>query len=467
MELGQLKGKKVLILGFGREGQSSFELIKKLDPQNRLGIADQIEPGSFQKKFPKLAQDKNTDLFLGKNYLEAIGDYDVIIKTPGIPLSLIKPLLKKGAKITSQTEIFLTNCPGQVIGITGTKGKSTTSALIYKVLKEGLLRPELVEGLRRAKGLLRPAGLRRAKVQLVGNIGKPALSFLLKSKPQDIFVYEMSCHQLAELKQSPRIAVFLNLYPEHLDYYKNFAAYAKAKSNITRWQNKNDHLIFDPADKTVAKIAETSLAKKIKINPLKAKKIIGKEKTHLKGEFNLLNMAAAIEAGKIFKIPEAKILQAIKNFKPLEHRLEKIGPYSGITFYNDALSTIEQSAIAALDALGPKVETILLGGFDRGLTFKNLAKKILSSDLKTLILFPTTGQKIWDEIKKQSKNGKNLPQHFFVNDMSDAVRLAYENTQKGKICLMSCASTSFGLFRDYQEKGGLFKKYAEELNPVK
>ncbi len=452
MELKELKGKKVLILGFGREGQSSFELVKKLYPQNRLGIADQIEPEAFQKKFPELAQDKNIDLLLGKNYLTAIGEYDVVIKTPGIPLSAVKPLLKKGAKVTNQTEIFLANCPGKVIGVTGTKGKSTASALTYKILKEGLLRP---------------AGLRRTKVQLVGNIGKPALDFLLKAKPQDIFVYEMSCHQLAELKQSPHIAVFLNLYPEHLDYYKNFAAYAKAKANITRWQNKNDWLIFNPADEKVAKIAETSLAKKIEIDPLKAKKIIGQEKTYLKGDFNLLNMAAAIETGKIFKIPEAKILQAIKNFKPLEHRLEKIGPYSGITFYNDALSTIEQSAIAAMDALGPQVETILLGGFDRGLTFKNLAKKILSSNLKTLILFPTTGQKILDEVKKQSKDDKNLPQSFFVDNMADAVKLAYENTRKGKICLMSCASTSFSLFRDYQEKGNLFKKYAEELNPVK
>ena len=444
MELKELKGKKVLILGLGREGQSSFELVKKLYPQNRLGIADQIEPEVFQKKFPELARDKNIDFFLGKNYLNAIGNYDIIIKTPGVPLSAIKSLLKKGIKVTSQTEIFLANCPGKVIGITGTKGKSTASALIYKILKTG-----------------------RKNDYLIGNIGKPALDFLLKAKSQDIFVYEMSCHQLAELKQSPGVAVFLNLYPEHLDYYKNFATYAKAKANITRWQNKNDWLIFDPADEKVAKIAKTSLAKKIKIDSLKTKKIIGQEKTHLKGDFNLLNMAAAIEVGKIFKIPEVKILQAIKSFKPLEHRLEKIGPYSGITFYNDALSTIEQSAIAALDALGPNVETILLGGFDRRLTFKNLAKKILSSNLKTLILFPTTGQKIWDEIKKQSKDGKNLPQSFFVDNMSDAVKLAYENTQKEKICLMSCASTSFSLFRDYQEKGNLFKKYAKELNPSK
>lgn len=444
MEIKEIAGKKIIILGFGREGQSSLNWLKNFCGKNNFIIADQMERSSFQKKFPKLAADKNIRFFAGKNYLNALREGDVIIKSPGIPFKKIKPFLKKEAKVTSQTEIFLEKCPGTIIGVTGTKGKSTTSSLIYKMLK--------IEG---------------KKVQLVGNIGKPALSFLLKARPQDIFVYEMSCHQLAELKKSPEIAVFLNLYPEHLDYYKNFGAYAKAKANIALWQNKKNYLIFNPKDKTISKIAKKSDAKKIKIDASKAKKIIGKEKTNLKGEFNLINISAAIEAAKIFKIPNEKILKAVKNFKPLEHRLEKIGKYSGITFYNDSLSTIEQSAIAAIDALGPDVETIILGGFDRGLTFKNLAKKILNSNLKTLILFPTTGQKIWDEVKKQNKKEKNPPKAFFAKNMTSAVKLCYENTQKEKICLMSCASTSFSLFQDYKEKGSQFKKAIKELNPCK
>jgi len=443
MDLKNLAGKKIVILGFGKEGQSSLSLLKKFCRKNDFIIADQMEKNIFQKKFSKLAADKNLRFFLGKNYLNAVEEGDIIVKTPGIPLIKIKPFLKKGTKVASQTEIFLANCPGITIGVTGTKGKSTTSSLIYKILKTG-----------------------EKKVRLIGNIGKPALSFLPKAKPEDIFVYEMSCHQLAELKQSPEIAVFLNLYPEHLDYYKNFSSYSKAKSNIARWQNKNNYLIYNAEDKAISKIAKTSPAKKIKIDISEAKNFIGKEKTALMGNFNLFNIAAAIETAKIFKIPKEKTLEALKKFKPLEHRLEKAGTYFGITFYNDSLSTIEQSAIAALEALGPNVETIMLGGFDRGLTFKNLAEKILESNLKNLILFPETGQKIWDEVKKQTK-GKTPPQAFFTNNMADAIKIAYKNTSKRKICLMSCASTSFNLFRDYREKGELFKKYAKEFNPAK
>ncbi|MFA5248933.1 MAG: UDP-N-acetylmuramoyl-L-alanine--D-glutamate ligase [Candidatus Paceibacterota bacterium] len=441
MKLSELKGKKVLILGFGREGRDTLKFLKKTFPKNTFGIADRIKTAVFNEKFLKLGADKNLNRHLGEEYLSSVAEYEIIVKTPGIPLTAIKPFLKKGTKITSQTELFLDNCPGRVVGITGTKGKSTTSSLIYKVLKTG-----------------------GKKAYLAGNIGIPALSYLAKAKKGDIYVFEMSCHQLAELKTSPDVAVFLNLYPEHLDYYKNFSAYAKAKANITLWQDKKDCLIYNPDDKKVSRFAAASLAKKIKIDTAGVEKTIILEDIPLKGDFNLINVSAAIKTGEIFGIPRTKIAQAIKKFKTLDHRLEKIGPYKGITFYNDSLSTIEQSAIAAIEALGNNVETIFLGGFDRGLTFKHLSKKILSSgNIKTLILFPTTGRKIWKEIKRQSKGRIKTPQAFFADNMSDAVKLGYEHTSKGKICLMSCASTSFGMFRDYQERGELFKKYIKEF----
>jgi UDP-N-acetylmuramoylalanine--D-glutamate ligase len=440
VKLKELKDKKILILGFGREGQDTFKFLKKLFPGNKMGIADKIEVSDFQQKFPEVIKNKGTRFYLGSGYLKSAADHEVVIKTPGISLASLKPYLKRNTKVTSQTEIFLDNCPGRVIGVTGTKGKSTTSALICAILKAG-----------------------GKKAQLIGNIGIPPLSYLAKAKKNDLFVFEMSCHQLAELKTSPYAAVLLSIYPEHLDYYKNFACYAKAKANITKWQNEKNYLVFDPDNGPAKKIADKSLAKKIEISSASVQKIIDAKDIPLKGDFNMMNIAAAIEIGKIFKVPKDKIAKAVKNFKTLEHRLEKIGTYNGITFYDDALSTIEQSAIAAIDALGENVETILLGGFDRGLTFKKLAKKILESNIKTLILFPTTGQKIFDEIKKQAQKGSFLPREFFVDNMADAVSLSYEHTAEGKICLMSCASTSFSLFKDYREKGRLFKKYIEEF----
>lgn len=418
MEFKRLEDKKILILGFGKEGRDTFRFLRKLFPKKTIGIADVKD--KIQDTKYKI---QNTKLHLGKNYLKALKDYEVIIKSPGIPIHLpeIEKAFEKG-KISSQTEIFLNNCPGKIIGITGTKGKSTTTAMIYEILKAGGI-----------------------KSHLVGNIGKPVLNLLFKATEEDVYVYEMSSHQLYGLKKSPHIAVFLNIYPEHLDYYRNFKEYARAKANITLHQNKNDYLVFNVKDENIRKFASKSPAKKIPI----------------RGSAYELNKAAARAVGKIFKISAQTIEKTIKNFKYLPHRLELVGTFKGITFYNDALSTIPEATIAALNALGDRVETIMLGGFDRKIDFKKLAKRVLESKIKTIIFFPTTGERIWKDIVRQNKKGK-IFNHFFVNNMPDAVKLAYQYTKKGKICLLSTASASFSIFKDYKEKGNLFKKQVKK-----
>ncbi|HOK35198.1 MAG TPA: UDP-N-acetylmuramoyl-L-alanine--D-glutamate ligase [Candidatus Pacearchaeota archaeon] len=437
MKLSFLKEKRILILGFGREGKDTLLFLRKIFPEKQIGIADKLEIKNLKLEIKDY---KKIKWYFGKDYLKAIDDYDIIIKSPGIPIHLPEiEKAKKEKKLTSQTEIFFENCPGMIIGITGTKGKSTTTSLIYKVLKNGGI-----------------------KAHLVGNIGKPVLSSLLKASQKDVFVYELSCHQLWNLKHSPHIAVFLNLYPEHLDYYKSFQEYARAKANICLWQTKDDFLIYNAKDENVKKFAKKSKAKKVALkNYSNTIKNVGIKKIPLIGEHNLLNISAAIEVGKIFKIQNKKIKEAVENFKPLHHRLELVGTFKDITFYNDSLATIPETTIAAIDAFGNKAETIILGGYDRNLSFKKLAEKVLNSGIKTVILFPTTGEKIWKDIEKLSKVQKlsNLPQHFFVDNMKDAVKLAFENTHKGKVCLLSCASSSFSLFRDYKEKGNLFKKW--------
>lgn len=436
MKLEELKNKRILILGFGREGQNTFLFLRKMFPKKVIGIAD-----AKYKILTTKYKIQGVEWHLGKNYLKSLKDYDIIIKTPGIPIHL--PEIEKAFnenKITSQTEIFLENCPGIIVGITGTKGKSTTTSLIYKILKSGGL-----------------------KAHLVGNIGQPVLGLLKSATPEDVYVFELSCHQLYCMNKSPHVSVFLSIYPEHLDYYKNIEEYAKAKANITLWQTKNDFLIYNSKDKIVSKFAKKSKAKKIKI-PTNYESI-SNIRIPLTGKFNLQNVMAAIKVGEIFKIPKDKIKKAIENFKPLSHRLELVGTFKGIAFYNDSLSTIPETAIAALDALGDRVETIFLGGFDRNIEFDKLAKRALKSKVKNVILFPTTGEKIWKAMRLASLAGKKkLPNHFFVDNMKDAVKLAYEHTSKGKIALLSCASTSFSIFRDYEEKGNLFKKFIKEFS---
>jgi UDP-N-acetylmuramoylalanine--D-glutamate ligase len=417
MKVNELKNKKILILGLGKEGKDTFKFLRKIFPKKIIGIADQNKNVKFQ-----IQNDKNVRWHLGKNYLKAVKNYDVIIKTPGIPAKISRKFKRASQKITSQTEIFFENCPGKIVGVTGTKGKSTTASLIYKILKEGKIR-----------------------AHLIGNIGRPVLNLLFSATPKDVYIYELSSHQLMNLKKSPKIAVFLNIYPEHGDYYRNFNEYLKAKQNICRYQTKNDYFIYNKRDKNARESAKMTKAKKIPI----------------KGKYYSLNIEAAKAVGKIFKIPEKKIKRAIKKFKGLPHRLEFVGKYKGIKFYNDSLATVPEATISAIDALGKNLEAIILGGYERGQNFENLAKKILESKIKTIILFPTTGERIWQSIIKLSRErfSAKLPKHFFVDKMGEAVKLAYQNTKKGKICLLSPASASFNLFKNYKERGNLFKKY--------
>lgn len=434
MKIRDLENKKVLILGLGKEGIDSFKFLRKIFPKKVLGVGDMLEIKNFKSKIKSLIKkDRGVRLHLGKNYLKILKNYDVIVKAPGIPPKKIKPFLTKKQRVTSQTEIFFANCPGKIVGITGTKGKSTTTSLIYKILKEN-----------------------RIRAHLVGNIGKPVLSLLLSARLNDVYVYELSSYQLFNLKKSPHIAVFLNIYPEHLDYHRDFTEYAKAKSNITRYQKKEDYLIFNSKNKFVREIARKSKAKKIPINSIKIKKF----SSPLKGEFNFQNTKAAVAAGRIFGISDKNIIKAIKKFKPLPHRLEYVGTYKGIKFYDDALATIPEATIAALDTLGKDVETIFLGGFERNINYRNLVKRVLKTNIKTIILFPATGDRIWREI--DSLRGKRRFKAILVQNMKDGVELAFKYTKRRKICLLSTAAPSFSIFRDYKEKGDLFKKYVRK-----
>lgn len=417
MKLQDFKDKSILVLGLGREGKSILNFLKKKFPGKKIGIADQKD---------------------GENYLDKLKDFDVIIKSPGVPyLPEIQRAKDAGKIVTSSTEIFLKNVNGTVVGITGTKGKSTTAALIYEVLKNSNL-----------------------DLHLIGNIGSPALDFFEKDRKDAIFVYELSSFQLFDLDISPHIAIMTNIYPEHLDYHGDFSIYTGAKSNITKFQTKKDYLIYNDDIEELRYIAASSKAKKIPFSKKDigvVEKLIPHEVRPLLGEFNLLNILPAILIGRLFKIPDEKIANAIINFKPLPHRLEFVAEIKGKRFYNDSLSTIPQATIAVLSALGKRVETLITGGFDRGLDYSLLGEEIANSNVKNLILFPSTGEKIWKAVKRTIKSGLSIKK-FEVSNMSEAVKVAFEVTSRRKIVLLSPASASFNLFKDYNDRGEQFKK---------
>ncbi len=437
MLLKNLEKKKVLILGFRREGQDTFRFLRKQFPGKMIGVADQLPfdrfPAQAQKLLAFVLQGRlnPTRLHFGKDYLKALKEYEIIIKSPGIPLKLLAPYQKKRQRVTSQAEIFFENCPGTVVGVTGTKGKSTTASLMYEVLKQG-----------------------KVKVHLVGNIETPVLQFLAKATEEDVFVYELSSFQLETIKKSPAIAVLLNIYPEHLDYHGSLRNYIKAKEHITKFQDKNDILIFNEQDPRVREIAKRSHARKIPFQP---------RKRLTRNTVFIASVEPAVIVGGLFDVSKTNIAKAIRRFKPLPHRLEFVGRQKGIAFYNDSLSTIPEATIAAMDVFGPRLATLIVGGFDRGVDYQTLAKRILKSDLQTLILFPTTGQKIWDSIAKFNDRDSKTPQHFFVADMKRAVELCYAHTPRGKACLLSPAAASFNLFKDYKDRGEQFKKFVFKL----
>ena len=409
MKIEELKNKKVLILGIGREGLDTLKYLKEVFPKKIFAIADQKE--ELNSKTKKAIE--GMDVFLGKDYLKNVKDFDVIIKSPGIPFFKYKD------KLTSQTELFFDNCPGKIIGVTGTKGKSTVASLIHSILKGSYL---------------------------VGNIETPSLSFLSKAKKDDIFVYELSSHQLMNLKKSPHIAVFLNIYPEHLDYYKNFEEYFSAKKNIYKYQSESDYLIFNP------EIEPRTKAKKIKIDVNDFAQFL-KNNQHFLEITHIDNLIAVLNVAKLFNVPEKDIIKSLNKYKRLPHRLEFVGEFKGIRFYDDSIATIPEAVVYALDSLGDDVETIILGGLDRGIKYDKLVKRIKKSNIKTIIAFPDSGEKIVRNIRSRI---------YKVDNMKDAVDLAYKHTSKGKICLMSPASPSFNLFKDYKERGDLFKKYINE-----
>lgn len=463
MKIEDMKDKSIVLLGLGQEGLATLSFLRKCFPGKRFGLAD---GASFEKLTIEARElirgEDPSAVHLGPDYLSCLSGYEVIVKSPGIPrsLPLLRQALHAGKRITSHTELFFADCPGMIIGITGTKGKSTTSSLMHAILTAGGI-----------------------DSFLVGNIGIPPLTLLDQARPDSVFVYELSSHQLDGLSRSPHIAVVLNVVPEHLDYYESFSQYVLAKQNITRFQSGEDYLVYNAAFPIPRRFADESAARKIPFSmeempepgcfiddgnvvfcPEEGKRdrVLRVAQVPLLGGFNLQNVLPAVAVSRLLGVPVEAIVGAVGDFKSLPHRLELVGRFFGITFYDDALATIPEATIGALDALGADVETILLGGFERHLDFSGLARRILAGGVKNLILFPTTGRRIWEAITAERENASGLPRCFFVTDMAEGVSVAYRHTRSGKICLHSPASPSFGLFANYRERGGLFKQYVRE-----
>ena len=432
--------KKIIILGGGHEGQYAANYLQKKYPRIKLSVADQKTTD-----FPK---NKNLKIITGQNYLKNISDYDLIIKSPGIPSTLpeIKAARAQGVELTSVPNIFFKECTGTIIGVTGTKGKSTTASLTYKILKAA-----------------------KKPVNLVGNIGVDPLTYLeTKNNSRQIFVYELSSYQLNDLEYSPRVGVFINIFPDHLPYHQGFENYFQAKTNIARHQTPGDYFVFNSHYESIKKLAQATAGLPwdyLKICSIKnghlyyrSEKIMAIKNIKLLGQHNLENIMAAVCVAKIFGVDNKIIAATIAAFNNLKHRLEFVGQYQKINFYDDAISTTPESTIAALEVFKDKIGTIFLGGENRGYDFKELAKKIYTYKIKNIVLFPDSGAQIKTALISTGRSlKKSLPNILETRSMAAAVAFAYKNTPADKVCLLSTASPSYSLFKNFEVKGDLFQ----------
>lgn len=407
MKIEELKGKKILIVGYGKEGKATEEFLKAKVPGAKYEIVDQS---------------------MGADYLSGQKGFDLAIRSPGVKPSLLT------IPYTTPTNIFFSNLGNhQIIGVTGTKGKSTTASLIAHILS--------------ANGHL-------AKV--VGNIGNPLIHELLNPPTeQTIYVCELSSYQLVDIQYAPHISLIVSLFPDHLNYHGTLEQYYTAKKQIIAHATENDFYIYNPAFK---QLQEWTNATKAKPVPYETDFI---PDSPLLGDHNVDNVRAAVTAVRLFNITNDQIQQALQSFKPLPHRLQNVGTFQGITFYDDAISTTPESTIAALKAIAD-VRTILLGGLNRGYAFEELVRVLKDENVTNVVLFPDSGAQILEEMQKQNF----IPRILETQDMEKAVQFAYEHTPAGGVCLLSTASPSYSIWKNFEEKGDMFQsfvtKYANE-----
>ena len=424
MKLADLTGKNVCILGFGREGKVSLQMLELFAPQARITIADQnhVKAGDYP-------------VISGADYLTKLSEFDVIIKTPGIAW---EPPAELYHKITNATQIFLDSLPRavQVIGVTGTKGKSSTATLIHHLLKES-----------------------GRSTFLAGNIGEPMLSLLPEVKDGDIVVLELSSYQLSDITTSPEIAVITSFFPDHTDYHGSVAAYFDAKSNIARYQTARDTIFFNADFSECRQLAELSPGLKVSFsgNDLSAdlKNIAAPGAVPS-------NMAAAVLVSRHLGLSEAEIVKGVLSAPKLAHRQQLIGEYAGVNWVEDSAATTPQSTQEALWALGDTVDTLIVGGLNRDYDFTTLGQQIATSKITNVVLFPDTGRMIRKQIEAASAN---KPKYYFeTSSIDEAVAWAAKHTAAGKTCLLSSGAPSYNLFQNFGERGDAFQKAVVALD---
>lgn len=452
-----LSGKKVAIIGLGVSNLPMLDYLHNLNA--KVSIFDRKDREKFEEEVISKIEKYNFNLFTGENNLENLNGFDIIFRSPSCRPDKPEILkeVERGAILTSEIEMVLKLAPCKIIGVTGSDGKTTTTSLIYAILKD--------------------AGY---NCFLGGNIGIPLFTEIKNMTPNDIVVLEMSSFQLMNMEVSPNISVITNIAPNHLDIHKSYEEYIDSKKNIFRNQKENDTLILNYDNEITKRFIKEAkgnviyFSSKSKLDNgvifddglIKICKdgirrhVLAQKDMKLRGIHNCENACAAIAATASLVSVEDQI-KTIEDFSGVEHRLELVKNINGINWYNDSIGTSPSRTIAGLNSFNEKI-VLIAGGYDKHLDYTPIAKPIVNNVSK-LILMGATADKIHDAvIKELTLEHKSMP-IYHCNTLKETVELANQIAEEGEIVLFSPASASFDLFKNFAERGNKFKELVNEL----
>ena len=452
-----IKYRKVAIIGLGVSNSPLIDYM--YDKKARVTVFDEREIDAIPKQIMNKITNYGFEFSFGKNCLEKLNGFDVVFRSPScLPTRFeLQKEENRGAIVTTEIEMLMKMAPCKIIGVTGSDGKTTTTSLIYSILKK--------EGY---------------NAYLGGNIGTPLFTKLSEIKPEDIIVLELSSFQLMGMEVSPDIAVITNITPNHLNIHKDYEEYIEAKKNIFKYQDENGILVLN-YDNEITRNCEKEANGKVIFFSHKEKldngfivdgkvikecedrirkHILNGDDSILRGTHNLENMATAIAATKTL-VPIETAVNAIKEFKPVEHRIEFVREIDGVKWYNDSASSSPTRTLSGLNAFDEDI-ILIAGGYDKNLDYEPLAKPIVDK-VKTLILIGQTAGKIFEVVKKESENqNKDMP-IYMCDTLEQTVQLAKKVSKSGNVVLFSPASASFDMFKDFADRGSKFKKLVNNI----
>ena len=452
-----IKFRKVAVIGLG---VSNLPLLDYLhDKKATVTIFDDRNIDELPKEIVEKITNYGFNFSFGKNSLEKLQNFDLIFRSPScLPTKPeLQAEIKRGAIVTTEIELLMKMCPSKIIGVTGSDGKTTTTSLIYAILKD--------------------AGY---NCFLGGNIGIPLFTQIKNMTPNDIVVLEMSSFQLMDMEVSPNISVITNIAPNHLDIHKSYEEYIDSKKNIFKYQKENSTLVINYDNEITKKFVKEAKGNVIYFSSKNKldngvifddgmikickdgirRHILAQKDMKLRGVHNCENACAAIAATASLVSVEEQI-KTIQEFSGVEHRLELVRNINGVNWYNDSIGTSPSRTIAGLNSFNEKI-VLIAGGYDKHLDYTPIAKPIVDNVSK-LILMGATADKIHDAVVKElTLEQKSMP-IYHCSTLKETVELANKIVEKGEIVLFSPASASFDLFKNFAERGDKFKELVNEL----